>query len=264
MKGNENESMPKHVAIIMDGNNRWASDKGIPRVAGHQKGVERAREAVEHAVKRGLSTLTLFAFSSENWGRSQEEVRLLMKLLNTALNEEVPNLIKNSVQLNFIGDLSLFDDNLIQQMKKSEELTYCDKKDKKLDLLMDEKNPFFDTMPNNSISLINKKSISDFSNKISTNIEIERFRANIYIDGIAAWEERDWIGKTININNINFFVSGEISRCSATNLKPSTDIVTINLPNQLKKTYDHINMGLYIVPQQNGVISKEDKIIIHD
>ena len=137
-------------------------------------------------------------------------------------------------------------------------------KDKKLDFLMDEKNPFFDTMPNNSISLINKKSISDFSNKISTNIEIERFRANIYIDGIAAWEERDWIGKTININNIKFFVSDEISRCSATNLKPSTDIVTINLPNQLKKTYDHINMGLYIVPQQNGVISKEDKIIIHD
>ena len=158
----------------------------------------------------------------------------------------------------------------INPFSKNEKKLLCDKinqiilKDKKLDLLMDEKNPFFDTMPNNSISLINKKSISDFSNKISTNIEIERFRANIYIDGLAAWEERDWIGKTININNINFFVSDEISRCSATNLKPSTDIVTINLPNQLKKTYDHINMGLYIVPQQNGVISKEDKIIIHD
>ena len=158
----------------------------------------------------------------------------------------------------------------INPFSKNEKKLLCDKinqiilKDKKLDLLMDEKNPFFDTMPNNSISLINKKSISDFSNKISTNIEIERFRANIYIDGIAAWEERDWIGKTININNINFFVSDEISRCSATNLKPSTDLVTINLPNQLKKTYDHINMGLYIVPQQNGVISKEDKIIIHD
>ena len=158
----------------------------------------------------------------------------------------------------------------INPFSKNEKKLLCDKinqiilKDKKLDLLMDEKNPFFDTMPNNSISLINKKSISDFSNKISTNIEIERFRANIYIDGIAAWEERDWIGKTININNIKFFVSDEISRCSATNLKPSTDIVTINLPNQLKKTYDHINMGLYIVPQQNGVISKEDKIIIHD
>ena len=158
----------------------------------------------------------------------------------------------------------------INPFSKNEKKLLCDKinqiilKDKKLDLLMDEKNPFFDTMPNSSISLINKKSISDFSNKISTNIEIERFRANIYIDGLAAWEERDWVGKTININNINFFVSDEISRCSATNLKPSTDIVTINLPNQLKKTYDHINMGLYVVPQQNGVISKGDKIIIHE
>ena len=158
----------------------------------------------------------------------------------------------------------------INPFSENEKILLCDKinqiiqKDKKLDLLMDEKNPFFDTMPNNSISLINKKSISDFSNKISTNIEFERFRANIYIDGLAAWEERDWVGKTININNIKFFVSDEISRCSATNLKPSTDIVTINLPNQLKKTYDHINMGLYVVPQQNGVISKEDKIIIHD
>ena len=136
MEGNTNELMPKHVAIIMDGNNRWATEKNLPGVAGHQKGVERAREAVEYAVKRGLSTLTLFAFSSENWGRSQTEVGLLMKLLNTALQEEVPNLIKNSVQLSFIGDLSLFEESLIEQMKRSEELTFCDEKTKKLDLVV--------------------------------------------------------------------------------------------------------------------------------
>ena len=136
MEGNTNELMPKHVAIIMDGNNRWATEKNLPGVAGHQKGVERAREAVEYAVKRGLSTLTLFAFSSENWGRSQKEVGLLMKLLNTALQEEVPNLIKNSVQLSFIGDLSLFEESLIKQMKRSEELTFCDEKTKKLDLVV--------------------------------------------------------------------------------------------------------------------------------
>ena len=104
----------------------------------------------------------------------------------------------------------------------------------------------------------------NYSIKISSDIEFQRFRANIYIDGLDAWEERNWIGKTININNINFFVSSEIPRCSATNLKPATDIVTINLPNQLKKTYDHINMGIYLLPLQNGVISKNDKIIIHD
>ena len=137
-------------------------------------------------------------------------------------------------------------------------------KDKTLELLMDENNPFFDTMPENSVSLINKKSIDDFSKRFSADIEFERFRANIYIDGLDAWAERTWIGKSIKINNVDFVVMDEISRCSATNLKPSTDMVTFNLPNQLKKNYDHINMGLYLVPLQNGVISKGDKLIIHD
>ncbi len=136
MEGKNTGTIPNHVAIIMDGNNRWASERDLPGVAGHQKGVERAREAVEFAVKKGISTLTIFAFSSENWGRSNEEVNLLMKLLNTALKEQVPNLIKNSVQLHFIGDLSQFDKDLILQMKKSEELTVCNDTDKKLDLVV--------------------------------------------------------------------------------------------------------------------------------
>ena len=136
MEGKSPNTIPRHVAIIMDGNNRWASERNLPGVAGHQKGVERAREAVEFAVKKGISTLTIFAFSSENWGRSNEEVNLLMKLLNRALKEQVPNLIKNSVQLNFIGDLSQFDNELLNQMKKSEELTACDGKEKQLDLVV--------------------------------------------------------------------------------------------------------------------------------
>jgi len=136
MEGKSPDTIPNHVAIIMDGNNRWASERNLPGVAGHQKGVERAREAVEFAVKKGISTLTIFAFSSENWGRSNEEVNLLMKLLNTALKEQVPNLIENSVQLNFIGDLAQFDSDLLDQMKKSEDLTACDEKEKKLDLVV--------------------------------------------------------------------------------------------------------------------------------
>ena len=136
MEGKSHDTIPNHVAIIMDGNNRWASEKDLPGVAGHQKGVERAREAVEFAVKKGISTLTIFAFSSENWGRSNEEVNLLMKLLNTALKEQVPNLIENSVQLNFIGDLAQFDSDLLNQMKKSEDLTACNEKEKKLDLVV--------------------------------------------------------------------------------------------------------------------------------
>jgi len=126
----------KHVAIIMDGNNRWAVNKNLPGVAGHQKGVERAREAVEFAVESGLNTLTLFAFSSENWGRSDKEVNLLMRLLNKALQEEVPNLKKNRVQLNFIGDINRFDKDLINQMKESEKETKCSDATKKLDLVV--------------------------------------------------------------------------------------------------------------------------------
>ena len=136
MKGKSHDTIPNHVAIIMDGNNRWASERNLPGVAGHQKGVERAREAVEFAVKKGISTLTIFAFSSENWGRSNEEVNLLMKLLNTSLKEQVPNLIENSVQLNFIGDLAQFDSDLLNQMKKSEDLTACDEQEKNLDLVV--------------------------------------------------------------------------------------------------------------------------------
>ena len=116
-------SLPQHAAIIMDGNNRWAKEKGLPGVTGHQKGVERAREAVEHAVKRKLKTLTLFTFSSENWGRSEEEVNLLMNLLAEALEDEVANLVKNSVQLKFVGDLDRFDSKLNMKMKDAEENT---------------------------------------------------------------------------------------------------------------------------------------------
>ena len=115
--------LPKHVAIIMDGNNRWARERGLPGVSGHKEGVSRAREVVEHAVRRDLDALTLFAFSSENWGRSHEEVNLLMELLAVALEDEVPNLIKNSVQLKFIGDLQRFNKELKQKMKSAEKKT---------------------------------------------------------------------------------------------------------------------------------------------
>ena len=130
------KALPNHIAIIMDGNGRWAKSRHLPRSKGHQRGVQTVRKIVKHCGKLGISSLTLFAFSSENWGRSSDEVNLLMMLLNTALQEEVPNLIKNSVQLNFIGDLSQFDQELKDQMKKSEQLTYCNPKEKKLDLVV--------------------------------------------------------------------------------------------------------------------------------
>ena len=151
-----------------------------------------------------------------------------------------------------------------EQVILSNKISQLLKKSKKVNFLIDKKNPFFDTMPNNSISLINKNSINDFENKILTNIEFQRFRANIYISGPNAWEERKWLGKTININNVHFLVSDEIPRCSATNLKPNTDNITINLPNQLKKTYDHTNMGVYLIPLNDGEISIDNEINLND
>lgn len=114
---------PKHVAIIMDGNGRWAQKRGLPRIAGHKSGVEAVRAVIQTCVKQGIEVLTLFAFSSENWRRPKKEVGLLMDLFLTALQREVKKLHENDVQLRIIGDVSAFDQKIQDRIKKSEELT---------------------------------------------------------------------------------------------------------------------------------------------
>jgi undecaprenyl diphosphate synthase len=104
--------VPRHVAIIMDGNGRWATKRLLPRVAGHVKGVEAVRNVVEACVERGIEYLTLFAFSSENWRRPEEEVSLLMRLFVTALEREVSKMHANDIRLKVVGDLSRFDPKL--------------------------------------------------------------------------------------------------------------------------------------------------------
>ena len=103
-----NQSPPKHIAIIMDGNGRWAKAKHLPRSSGHQKGVRTVRKIVKHCAKLGVNTLTLFAFSSENMKRSSEEVGLLFKLFLTVLKTETKKLKDNNIKLKIIGDLSVF------------------------------------------------------------------------------------------------------------------------------------------------------------
>lgn len=115
--------IPKHVAIIMDGNGRWAKKYFLPRFAGHRRGVETVREAVRFCLERGIAYLTLFAFSSENWRRPQEEVTLLMQLFVKALQQEVAKLDENGVRLKVIGDLSRFDRELRELIAISEEKT---------------------------------------------------------------------------------------------------------------------------------------------
>tara|TARA_Y100000591_G_C21814341_1_gene689765 strand:+ start:825 stop:1610 length:786 start_codon:yes stop_codon:yes gene_type:complete len=136
-------------------------------------------------------------------------------------------------------------------------------------ILMHNKNsPFFDTsisnktVLNHSISLINKKSIEDFENKIKQRIEIQRFRGNIYIDGADAWEEENWIGKIIKINNVSFKVEKKIPRCVAINLKPNSDDDSLNLLKSLKKTYNHFDMGVYLTALSEGEIVIGDKLIL--
>ena len=225
---------------------------------------------------KGINNDRIFAFV----------YNLTLNQIKNFQNDHLSRKLNNFITLKNSPELNQYNFNFIENKlilkKKTEEIIAIDpylkdeqvvlsnlisqliNKNKKIDFLIDKKNPFFDTMPNNSISLINKNSFYDFEKKILTNIEFERFRANIYIGGLDAWEERKWLGKTIRINKINFLVTEEIPRCSATNLKPKTDNITINLPNQLKKTYDHINMGIYLVPLNDGEVSIENEIKIND
>lgn len=115
--------MPRHIAIIMDGNGRWAQKRFMPRAFGHQAGVKAVRKIVEHCVKREIQVLTLFAFSSENWRRPNEEVSLLMKLFVDTLQREINTLDRNGVRLRFIGDRSAFPEILRKIMAEGETQT---------------------------------------------------------------------------------------------------------------------------------------------
>lgn len=116
-------SLPEHVAIIMDGNGRWANRRQLPRVAGHRAGVENVRLVVERCGQLGIRVLTVFAFSSENWRRPPAEVRLLMELFSGALEQEVEILNANGVRLRVIGDRSQFPDKLRAEIAEAEEIT---------------------------------------------------------------------------------------------------------------------------------------------
>src|SRR5256714_1329902 len=115
--------VPQHIAIIMDGNGRWAKRQHLPRIAGHRRGVEAVRAAVRACAERGVRFLTLFAFSSENWRRPAEEVALLMQLFQVALTNEVEKLHKNGVRLKVVGDTWRFDSAIRRAIEQGERLT---------------------------------------------------------------------------------------------------------------------------------------------
>lgn len=116
-------ALPRHVAVIMDGNGRWAKARGLPRIAGHRKGVEMVREMIACCAEKGIQYLTMFAFSSENWRRPEMEVKLLMELFSLALDREVEKLHRNNIRFRVIGDIDAFSRTLRGKIEHAERLT---------------------------------------------------------------------------------------------------------------------------------------------
>ncbi len=119
----DKDRLPRHIAIIMDGNGRWAKDKGEDRLFGHYHGVESVRDIVEGCAELGIEYLTLYAFSTENWDRPAEEVSGLMQLLVTTIRKEVPTLNKNNIRLHVIGDLNMLPDFARTELQEALEMT---------------------------------------------------------------------------------------------------------------------------------------------
>ena len=176
---------------------------------------------------------------------------------NFFYNKDKLTLISNNkkiltIDVNNLNERQLLSNKIIELENSLEE---------PIVLMKNEEFPFFDTTLSNkvdfvnSVSLLNIQSVNDFQKKIDKKIEISRFRGNICIDGIKAWEEREWIGKIIKINNVSFKVEKNIPRCVAINLKPKTDDNSLNLLNYLKKTYNHFDMGIYLTALDNGSIN---------
>ena len=165
--------------------------------------------------------------------------------------------------------ISITADDLDQRSKLINKLIDLESSLKKpMFLLQNNEFPFYDTSNSNkvfnSISLINLNSIEDFEKRINQKVEFQRFRGNFYVDGIDAWEERNWIGKNIKINNVLFKVERNIPRCIAINLKPKTDKSNLNLLQSLKKAYNHFDMGIYLRSLNDGKIKVGNAIKIEN
>ena len=156
---------------------------------------------------------------------------------------------------------NIFDINETQKIEKF--LENIDKKTKKpIYLIYNKKLPFFDTTPDISVSLININSVKDFEKKIDKYLDIERFRGNIIIDKLDPWEEFKLLNKEIQIGDVSFKVSSRIPRCSATNINPENYQLDLNIPNKLINLYGHKDMGVYLIPKNQGIIKINDKVII--
>ena len=179
-------------------------------------------------------------------------------------NNDLLSMYKDEKIIISISEYENFNDDLISRKLLELEKSLIEP----IFLLKNKKYPLFDTTHSskisNTISLINLNSIKDLEKKINKVIEPSRFRGNLYISDIDAWEERNWINSIIRINKIHFKVVKHIARCSATNLQPNSDNITINLPRAIKKHYNHIDMGVYLSPLDDGEINICDNIYLNE
>ena len=236
-------------------------------------------------IKKDIGILgdRIFAFSKnldqdqvELFEKSPEDRKGKWNKILTLKNSPVLNkynflLKQNKLTLTFKKkEILEVDVNILSEKQKlSNKLTELESSLKQPIILMQNKDfPFFDTTISNkvdfinSVSLLNNQSINDFQKKIGKTVEMSRFRGNICIDGLKAWEERNWIGKVIKINDISFKVEKNIPRCVAINLKHKTDNNSLNLLQLLKKNYNHFDMGIYLTPLNDGKINISDQIIL--
>jgi undecaprenyl diphosphate synthase len=123
MKKEKDKGIPRHVAIIMDGNGRWAKQRGLPRVLGHREGALRVKEIIQAASDLGIEALTLFAFSSENWSRPKKEVETLMRYIHDFLDREIATLVKNNIRFRVIGREKPLPEYLLKKLKEAEDKT---------------------------------------------------------------------------------------------------------------------------------------------
>jgi uncharacterized protein YcbX len=224
----------------------------------------------------GIMGDRMFAFAK---GLTQEEVKLfenspderkgkwnsILTLKNSAALNKYNFVFNNDELTLFLKNEKLLSIDVNQQTKHQEISNKILELEKSLKpplaLMKNEIFPFFDTSLSkkigftNSISLLNIQSIIDFENKINNKVEPSIFRGNIYIDGIKPWTEREWLGKVITINDVNFKVEKNIPRCVAINLKPQSDDNSFDLLQLLKKTYNHFDMGVFLTALDDGEIS---------
>ena len=231
-------NIKKSLGILND--RMFAFSRGIS--------LEKAKEMEKNPNKRKLNQLLTLKNSP---------------VLNKYTFEHVNNTI--SLNLNDKKLISVFLDNLEETSILCNKLIELESSlIKPIYLLKNIKFPFFDTTHSNntfnSMSLININSVKNFEEKINKKIEFQRFRGNFYVKGIKAWEERNWINKTIKINNILFKVEENIPRCVAVNLRPKTDDNSLNLLQSLKKNYNHFDMGIYLNALNDGKINVGDKV----